>query len=284
MILDWKPEMLNQRIATGVVLAAAALAIIIYTPSWLFALITGFIVVFAGWEWSNFADLRKAGKVAFSVALAMMLGLIYTSLDIITYQALIPALATWVLLFVAIGIYPSGTRVWKRPWLISLLGYIVLAFAWLALLLLRELNAGTVYIISLLLIVFGADIGAYFTGKAWGKHTLAPSLSPGKTWEGVLGGVVTGIIVYFALLMLVGDALSVSALAGWFIFLIATTIILISIGGDLTESMLKRERGIKDSGRILPGHGGILDRIDSLLAALPFYAFLVLAVANNNHG
>jgi len=124
-----------------------------------------------------------------------------------------------------------------------------------------------------LLLVLGADSGAYMFGKMFGKHKLAPKVSPGKTWEGFLGGLVTSALI--AVLFATLAPLTVSTGTLVICAIIAT---LASVLGDLTESMFKREAGIKDSGNLIPGHGGILDRIDSLTAAVPVFACLLLLV------
>ncbi len=129
---------------------------------------------------------------------------------------------------------------------------------------------GAHWLIWLFLLVALADVGAYFSGRAWGRRKLAPALSPGKTWEGVAGGAALSALVG-------GGALVPWGRLDW--FWVGATLLLIAVGvfGDLLESLLKREAGVKDSGALLPGHGGVLDRIDSALAALPVFALLLLA-------
>jgi len=133
--------------------------------------------------------------------------------------------------------------------------------------------AGAWWLLFVLLLVWGADSGAYMFGKMFGKHKLAPKVSPGKTWEGFLGGLVTSALI--AVLFATLAPLTVSTGTLVICAIIAT---LASVLGDLTESMFKREAGIKDSGNLIPGHGGILDRIDSLTAAVPVFACLLLLV------
>ena len=134
----------------------------------------------------------------------------------------------------------------------------------------REQPQGALWLIWLLLLVGVADVGAYFTGRAWGRRKLAPRLSPGKTWEGAAGGALLSALVG-------GGVLAAWGRLSW--FLVGVTLLLIAVGvfGDLLESLLKREAGAKDSGTLLPGHGGVLDRIDSALAALPVFALLLSA-------
>jgi phosphatidate cytidylyltransferase len=157
-----------------------------------------------------------------------------------------------------------GVRTQHRSFL-AVTGLIVLVPAGLALALLRPQN-----IIQVLVLVWIADTAAYFVGRTWGRHKLAPSISPGKTWEGAWGGIAAAL----AYAMIGGTFLS--GMAGWWIYLIAGAVLAaISIVGDLFESAAKRQAEVKDSGTLLPGHGGILDRIDSATAVLPVAALLL---------
>ena len=127
------------------------------------------------------------------------------------------------------------------------------------------------------ILVWAADSGAYFAGRKFGKHKLAPKVSPGKTWQGVIGGLATASVFAFIFLQLSGGSLFATDSAASFVLLSVATVA-ISVLGDLTESMFKRESGIKDSSNLIPGHGGILDRIDSLTAAVPFFAYFYFFV------
>ena len=126
-------------------------------------------------------------------------------------------------------------------------------------------------------LVWAADSGAYFAGRAFGKHKLAPKVSPGKTWEGVVGGLCTAAILAFIFMYFFeATLLGQRSVSGFVLLSVAT--VAISVLGDLTESMFKRESGIKDSSQLIPGHGGVLDRIDSLTAAVPFFAYFYFFV------
>jgi phosphatidate cytidylyltransferase len=125
-------------------------------------------------------------------------------------------------------------------------------------------------ILLIVAVVASADIGGYFTGRAWGKHKLKPAVSPGKTWEGFAGGVAANILLALVLWQVTGSNLVI-------LLAIILPTSLVSVLGDLLESMVKRHRGIKDSGALLPGHGGVLDRVDSLTAAAPVFALALLA-------
>jgi len=148
------------------------------------------------------------------------------------------------------------------------MGLWVLLPTWVGFSVLRE--SGAAWLLFVLLLVWGADIGAYFVGRALGRHKLAPRVSPGKTWEGVAGGLMVT-----ALLAIVFASWQSLGVAGGLMLMLATAVVtLVSVLGDLLESMLKRHRGIKDSSQLLPGHGGVLDRVDSLTAAVPLFALL----------
>ena len=127
------------------------------------------------------------------------------------------------------------------------------------------------------MLVWAADSGAYFSGRAFGKRKLAPKVSPGKSWEGVVGGLITALVLAFVFIHFFGDSLvGERNISGFVILSVAT--VAISVLGDLTESMFKRESGMKDSSQLIPGHGGVLDRIDSLTAAVPFFSYFYFFV------
>ena len=127
------------------------------------------------------------------------------------------------------------------------------------------------------MLVWAADSGAYFSGRVFGKRKLAPKVSPGKSWEGVVGGLITALVLAFVFIHFSGDALvGERNISGFVILSVAT--VAISVLGDLTESMFKRESGVKDSSQLIPGHGGVLDRIDSLTAAVPFFSYFYFFV------
>jgi phosphatidate cytidylyltransferase len=167
--------------------------------------------------------------------------------------------------------YPASAQHWKSPARKLLIGLLVLLPAWQGLVYIKALALGNWLILAVMMLVWCADIGAYFTGRAFGKRKLAPEVSPGKSWEGVYGGLavsllgtlVVGLWADFTARQLLGSLVA------------AGIVVFISVVGDLTESMFKRRAGIKDSSNLLPGHGGVLDRIDSLTAAIPVFAVLL---------
>ncbi|MNH04774.1 Phosphatidate cytidylyltransferase [compost metagenome] len=169
--------------------------------------------------------------------------------------------------------YPRSSDLWASAACRLLIGLLVLLPAWQGLVLLKHWPLGNWLILSVMVLVWAADIGAYFSGRAFGKRKLAPQVSPGKSWEGVYGGLAV------SLLITLGVGISRDWGFGQILLglLGAALLVMSSVVGDLTESMFKRRSGIKDSSNLLPGHGGVLDRIDSLTAAIPIFAVLLWA-------
>jgi phosphatidate cytidylyltransferase len=267
--------MLLQRVATAVVLLLLIGASLLAEGAWPFALLTLLLIAAAGWEWG------RLNQAPWPLAWAMgaLVGL--SGLAALRAQWAEPGAAgasPWwwaVVLLWVLGAGMAlrlGPRAWPqlpRParWL---LGVVVLAAAWLALAQAQAL--GLNFMLSVLALVWVADIAAYFGGRRFGRRKLAPSISPGKTWEGAYGATV-GVLVYGLLIghyFLAGQV----ALPLWIVALLIVTAV--SIIGDLFESLLKRKAGIKDSSNVLPGHGGVLDRIDSLTSTLPVVAMVWL--------
>ena len=166
-----------------------------------------------------------------------------------------------------LGSYSVGTKLFRSSRLfLTVAGYLVLIPAWLSIVLLLQ-HAGPAYVLLLMLLVWGADIGAYFSGRRFGRNKLAPRVSPGKTWEGLIGALLVSIIIS----LVAFEFLEISSILHTNLLILCLVMVLISILGDLVESMFKRMADVKDSGGLLPGHGGVLDRIDSLTAAAPVF-------------
>jgi phosphatidate cytidylyltransferase len=268
--------MLKQRVITALILLAIILVVILVLPPSGFQAFVALCIALGAWEWSRLAGVESLpGRGAYT---AVMLGLMYALLQAAptSHSLLLRAGALWWLLaLVFVCIYPRGTALWYRTARLLPLGFLVLLPGWTALIYLRSLEQYVFNILLLLLIVAAADIGAYFAGRAFGKHKLAPVVSPNKTWEGFIGGQVAACVVLWVAVATPQLQLTLAQVA------VATGATLVlasaSVVGDLFESMLKRQAGAKDSGTLLPGHGGVLDRIDSLTAALPIYSLLLQA-------
>ena len=265
--------MLQQRVITALVLLAILLPALFYANTVPFTLVVLVLMAAGAWEWGRLSGFGQAGSVAVGVAcVALCAG--SWALGWVDR----PLTALWVVggglwVLAAAWLLKAGVPGWPRiPAGVRLVaGVLALWLAWLAVVQAR--NVGINFLLSVLLLVWVADIFAYFAGRAFGlrftKGKLAPSISPGKTWEGAAGAAVAVLVFGFGMLAMRGAELQggVAVIAG---VLLAWTAV--SIVGDLFESLLKRQAGLKDSGSILPGHGGILDRIDSLTSTLPLVA------------
>ena len=280
--------MLKQRVITALILAPLALFAILFLPLLGFEILIGFVVALGAWEWANMSGLRAAPQkaifTAFIVTCCVLLA-IYQPTHLIwhhgtlndVYKTILAiAAGWWVLSLGMILAYPRYTAAWRNSVLIRcMFGVLTLVPTWVAVVSLRtslydiDPFYGASLIFYVLGIVWAADIGAFFIGVKFGRHKLRPNVSPGKTFEGLLGGIgASTAIIAFAALHYQVDPTRI-----WLHALIGGLTVGVSALGDLNESMFKRCAGIKDSGNLLPGHGGILDRIDSLTAAFPIFAF-----------
>lgn len=256
--------MLKQRIITAVVVAPIALALVLWAPGWLFAGAMALLVLAGTWEWAALAGFPlPAARAALTAGMAVLL-LIYglaagvppmgTPLMLLS----LVALAWWLFSLCWLALWRAE---FPRPAKLAC-GLLTLMPALAAVVALRA--AGLWYLLVLLFLIWAADIGAYFAGRAFGRNKLAPAVSPGKTWEGVAGGALAAAVV-------AGTACLWLPVPPAAFILISMCVSLLSVVGDLSESLFKRQAGVKDSGRLFPGHGGVLDRIDSLTAAAPLF-------------
>lgn len=263
--------MLIHRILTALVLIPPLVAGVLWLPTWQLALGLWLILIGGGWEWSRLAGIDSGvGRIGFLLALSLWLGTLWLPAVLpLTPGLLWGATAFWLMAGIWLGRLQAIPPARGASVAQILVGLLVLGGAWLALVTLHRSPAlGPLWVLLGLVLVWVADTAAFFVGRRWGRRKLAPVLSPGKTWAGV-GGAVVGALVFSGLLALWLDADWWRALR---LVLLCVATALVSILGDLYESYLKRQRGLKDSGHLLPGHGGILDRIDSLLAAAPLFA------------
>lgn len=252
--------MTSTRIVSAVFIAAALVMAVLWLPPLWSAAVLSIVLLAAGWEWASFVGARLAPRVAFVAVLAALCALWWqlTHTGNGLRAVLWGAFAYWSL----VTLWLLVSRRVSRP-LIAVSGLLAVSFAWVALARMRvDWDEGHLAVMYVLLIVWLADSGAYFAGRRWGGAKLAPKVSPGKTWAGFWGGLAVCAIL----------AVAVSTWRGlpWLPLLAVTLVVgLYSVVGDLNESLAKRYAGVKDSGHLIPGHGGVLDRFDSLLAAAP---------------
>jgi phosphatidate cytidylyltransferase len=273
--------MLAQRVITALVLLALLLPALFAPSPWPFAALTGVLVAAAGWEWGRLNGLAGGAASVMGGVLATACGAAWLA----GWTLAAPALLWWVALTVWVlgGAYTlrSGVAGWPRlpaplRWAI---GLVLLWTAWLAIASARQ--QGINFILSVFCIVWMADIAAYFGGRAFGRRKLAPAISPGKSWEGVYSGMTGALALAGCWLLLDRQVLVPSGGdASWFslvearlglVLMLLGVVFLaaMSVVGDLVESLVKRSAGAKDSSQLLPGHGGVLDRIDALVPAFP---------------
>ncbi|MGR5129559.1 phosphatidate cytidylyltransferase [Photobacterium swingsii] len=279
--------MLKQRIITALILAPLVIAGIFFLPFPAFIVALAAITMVGFWEWTQFINGSARVQIVSLFTLIFGASLVVMPTDVAalsavadSHRAMLAVGGIWWLVASTLAItYPSSAKLWSSSALLKgIFGVLtLLPFFW-GILSLRAVNYaespyhGSQLVMLVCFIVWAADTGAYFTGKRFGKHKMAPSVSPNKTIEGLLGGALLAMFIAWsgASLMNIPFSSVGSLLA------IAMITVVISVLGDLVESMFKRVAGIKDSGTILPGHGGILDRIDSLTAALPVFALFYL--------
>lgn len=265
--------MLKQRVITALIAAPLAVAAIFLLPAWAFAVLFAALALLGLLEWGKLVRFRATGTVVFAGAATLPMALLYLE-RALWGPSLAAFVVVWLGCFVAVLTYPrSSVALASRP-LVAALGWILLVSTWLSFVMIQADPAGAWLILWLFLVVWGADVGAYFAGRAFGRHKLAPRVSPGKTWEGVVGGLVLGVSAATLLAVVVPMLAARGSAFGWLALGIAVGGV--SILGDLFESVIKRVQGVKDSGGLLPGHGGWLDRIDAIMAAVPFFALALL--------
>lgn len=272
--------MLKTRIITALILGPLVLAAIVFLSPLYFAIFSGIVLALGAWEWGDLAGLPSHSRIFFGGAVLLAFQTIWGFDADLQRSLLHSSLVLWGIIFWWVKTYPSSALTWGSTPKRTFLGLFILCFAWLSLNLLKQHENGVFLIFLLLAMVWGADIGAYFAGRKWGDRKLAPQVSPGKTWAGVYGALVSTVVVTFLMLFFSGYLDNAGAVS-WLLFaLLAAFITVVSIGGDLAESMVKRHRGVKDSGKLLPGHGGIMDRVDSLVAALPLYTIALIQMGH----
>jgi phosphatidate cytidylyltransferase len=256
---------LKARILTAIVLAVVVFSAILLAPTAVFGMLVLAALLVGAWEWSRLMGMtRPVARVAYLLLLLLVsLGAVALWVRDGVLWPVVAGVIWWAMVLVLLAIYRPGGH--RHRALIGSAGLLTLVPAGLALLVFHDLNPA--WLVFLVLLTSAADSAAYFTGKRFGRNKLAPHISPGKTREGLIGGLVaTG------LLGLAGAWWFDVHMGLWFYFVaLCLVTALVSVAGDLFESLVKREAGVKDSGTLLPGHGGVLDRIDSITAAAPVF-------------
>lgn len=264
--------MLKQRIVTAIIIFGILVGSFLYLPSMALGGVLGIFVLIGAWEWAGLSNIHKRiprllyalGAVALGTSLLIAVREQYLSIALIMGLAV----GCWIIALVSLV---TGNALFASSATRLLSGYIVLIPAWIGPVYLHSLGENYFWVLSYLVLLVGiADSAAYFTGRKWGRTKLAPNVSPGKSIEGMMGGLIAVLV----LALIVGPAIFGFKRGVLFVFVaISFVTALASVLGDLMESKVKRIAGVKDSGSILPGHGGILDRIDAFTAAAPIYSF-----------
>ncbi|ROR32219.1 phosphatidate cytidylyltransferase [Inmirania thermothiophila] len=253
-----------RRLLTAAVLLPLTVAAILGLPTVWLALPFVLVTAGAGWEWARLTGLAGAAAAAYAAAVAAGVAALLVAGEGAVRLVAWLALAWWLAAAVLVVRYPGPGRMRRAVWGWRAAGLLVLVPACAAALAVHGRPGGAGLLLYLLVVVWAADSGAYLVGRRWGRHRLIPRVSPGKTWEGLAGGVLAAMAAALA-----AAAAGLGGGPSWFALTLAVA--LSSVVGDLLESLVKRERGVKDSGGLLPGHGGLLDRIDSITAAAPVY-------------
>ncbi len=276
--------MLRQRIITSLILAVALVGTLTYAPYAVQAALFALVATAGAWEWATLVGARTAWqRCAFAAGVPLLCFSMWRVIDLpaagsaVSAQPFLAASAfLWSVMLLGLKYYPAAQGVWRHALVRAALGWIILSITWLAVTVCLTMSNGPFVMFLMILTVAAADIGAYFVGRRFGRHALARDISPGKTWEGFWGGLLSVVI----LTAVIWKALPPAYLHLGFGSLLALGLATAgaSVVGDLTVSLLKREVGLKDSGSLLPGHGGVLDRLDSICGAAPVFALGLLLV------
>ncbi len=262
--------MLKQRVITALILAFAVFWIVLMEDTEAFAIFLAVGIAFAGNEWGKLAGFTRVRLWTFDVLLIITLyfAWIYRN-DLINLQLLGVISLFWLVTTLYLLLRRRKLVMDRQvSWAMAVGGLILLSVAWASLVELRENYINGAYLVlAVFMLIWTADTGAYFSGKRFGKHKLSPQVSPGKTVEGAMGAMAGAVVI--AVLLKLFDFFPHTSLHE--IIILCVLVTFISIGGDLFESYLKRKKGVKDSSHLLPGHGGVLDRIDSVIAASPVF-------------
>lgn len=277
--------MFKQRVITSLILIPLAIGGLFCLDSFWFTVVLAVIGGLTVWEWTNMMHIKSS-------PLRVIIGTMFTAAVIgaaaylspiqkgmVNHLILSISIGWWVAVIGMVLTYPKSGMIWKQARLLKTLFILFILLPFIVGMV--ELQAMSPWwVMYVLCLVWVSDTGAYLVGKQWGKHKLAPKVSPGKTWQGFGGAIFFSCLLPIGVLIFKPEFIPV---ATWHFFLISMITVIVSVFGDLAESMFKREAGVKDSSQLIPGHGGVFDRIDSLTAAVPiFFMFLQFAAHGFN--
>ncbi|MCY4045177.1 MAG: phosphatidate cytidylyltransferase [Cellvibrionales bacterium] len=274
---------MKNRILTGLAAAALVVALVSFLPAVALASVIAMIFAVGGYEWASLSTINSRPlKILYALVLLGLMGAgihyfqLLGEVNVASFMGLMHLAGVfWAIVLLWVMSYPGSAAIWSHPLFIGCMGVIVIVPPVLALVYLLQFSMGNWLVFYLVALVSSADTGAYFFGKFLGKKKLCPKVSPGKSWMGLVGGLIASSAFSLAWYYL-SPALPGLSLVPFVLVGIVT--VLFSVLGDLMESMVKRQAGKKDSGSILPGHGGIMDRLDSMTAAAPIYLLLLLLI------
>ncbi len=286
-------KVLKQRVITAVLLLLALIAATTQLSPFYFSLFVAAVVLVAAWEWAGLVSSdKKIAKLPYLASIAVMLvgsffllGISPDAQNIDGFRAslmLILGLLFWLISLFFLAGYPENSNLWNDESKIALMGVLVLMPTFAGIVVLKYLLPSGYLVLALVILVAAVDVGAYVVGVNFGSRKLAPKLSPKKSWEGVWGGTFVCFLVAAVFVWLTHSTLqSLSPIQIAALLALSVGVTFFSVVGDLIESMLKRNCGVKDSGTMLPGHGGMLDRVDGLVAATPLFVLTMLLILDS---
>ena len=286
-------KVLKQRVITAVLLLVALVAATTQLSSFYFAFFVAAVILIAAWEWAGLISPDKEiAKLPYLVSIAAMLlgcffllGIFPDAQSVDSFRAslvLLLGLLFWFISLFLLAGYPDNSNLWNDESKIALMGVLVLIPTFVGVVVLKYLLPSGYLVLALVILVAAVDIGAYFVGVNFGSRKLAAKLSPKKSWEGVWGGAVACLLVAALFIWLMHNNLNpLSSMQISALLALSVAVTFFSVVGDLIESMLKRNCGVKDSGTMLPGHGGVLDRVDGLVAATPLFVLTMMVVLDS---